>query len=132
MSEEIQRSKIPEFDAMVILQQRLAQKGSSNSSPSKGEFDPYQMMVKKKEVNAGNIADDTPTQSWPEEDIKKLEDFCKKMGIIGFNCGKMSPLAALAFLKQKLGILDETPKSEGYGPNYPYTEAIKKKMLLHG
>jgi hypothetical protein len=132
MSEESQRSRVPEFDAMFMLQQRLAQKGTTSPAIPKGKFDPYQMMVKKKEVNTGTIVDDTPSQSWPEEDIKKLEEFCKKMGIVGFNAGNMSPLAALAFLKQKLGVVEEPPKTEGYGPNYPYTDAMKKKMILHG
>ncbi len=133
MSDENVNS-IPEFDFISILQQRLAQKASSQptgqSSTGKATIDPYQMMLKRRDSNAQEAT--SPVQTWPEEDIKKLEDFCRKMGIVGFNCGNMSPLSALAFLKQKLGVMDDTPKSEGYGPNYPYTEAMRKKQLLHG
>lgn len=88
------------------------------------------MMLKRKDANAeGAMA---PVQTWPEADVKKLEEFCKKMGIVGFNCGNMSPLAALALLKTKLGIPEEPQQTEGYGPNFPYTEAMKKRILLKG
>ena len=63
-------------------------------------------MVKKKLMDSGEAQDTTPKQMWPEKDIKVLEDFCKEHGILGFNCGRMSPIQALAFLKQKLGIAD--------------------------
>jgi hypothetical protein len=130
------KSRMPEFDAVAILQQRLAQKAASttNDHPSHtaGTFDPHQIMVKRRSQNAGEIACDHPVQNWPAQDIKTLEDFCRSHGIMGFNCGTMSPLAALVFLKQKLGIMDQTPRSEGYGPNYPYTEAMSKRQLLKG
>lgn len=120
-------SKIPEFNAIAALHQRLAQKPASKSS-----FDPHELMVKRRQENTGEIASDHPVHHWPEEDVKKLTDFCQRMGIVGFNCGNMSPLAALALLKQKLGVVDEFPKSEGYGPNYPYTEAMRERILLKG
>jgi hypothetical protein len=44
----------------------------------------------------------------------------------------MSPLAALAFLKNKLGVIDDVSRTEGFNPNYPYTEAMRKKILLNG
>ena len=122
---------IPEFDAMALLQARLAGKGTGpQSTPSKGTIDPYRMMLGRKAENAAEAT--APIQSWPAEDIKKLEEFCLKHGIVGFNCGRMSPAAALTLLKGKLGVMDTPPKTEGYGPNYPYTMAMQKKTLLHG
>ena len=117
-------NRIPEFDAMTHLQQRMSQAKPSQTN------DPYQLMLKRKAINSGEIQE--PTQTWPNEDVIKLEEFCRKMGILGFNCGRMSPLSALAFLKQKLGVVEDIPKTEGFGPNYPYTEAIKKRLLLKG
>lgn len=114
-------SKVPEFNAMILLQQKMSQKKVD------GKFDPHGLMVKRH--SDGNARE---VQKWPEEDVNALETFCKKMGVVGFNCGNMSPLAALAFLKQKLGVVEDGPKSEGYGPNYPYSEAMKKKILLKG
>lgn len=135
MDETSHTNRIPEFDAMALLQQRLAQKKTDTSTTTatpKGPFDPHQMMVNRKRINAGEMITDMPVQTWPEEDIRKLEEFCLKMGIVGFNCGRMSPLAALAFLKEKLGVVDETPRTEGFGPNYPYTQAMQKRILLKG
>lgn len=135
MSEE-SNSIFPEFDAISLLQQRLAQKNSKTSSTgnssTNGNFDPYKMMVNRKQKNEELSDPNIPIQTWQSEDIKKLEEFCSQHGIIGFNCGRMSPLAALAFLKQKLGIVDISTKTEGYGPNYPYTMAMQKKQILHG
>lgn len=80
------------------------------------------------------------TIDWPERDIKALEDFCRQHNILGFNCGKMAPIAALALLKRKLGINDN-PLTERIpftgtkpinNPNYTYTTMVAKKTLLHG
>lgn len=133
MSDEA-TNRFSEFDIMAALHQRLAQKktGTTPAQSSTGQtaIDPYQMMVNRKNANAeGALA---PVQTWPEEDVKKLEEFCKKMGVVGFNCGNMNPLAALALLKNKLGVVDTPTKTENYGPNYPYTQAMQKKQLLHG
>jgi len=127
-------NRFSEFDIMAALHQRLASKAtetsSTRSSTGKTVIDPYQMMLARKKQNKEEVL--SPVQTWPEEDVKKLEEFCRQHGILGFNCGSMSPLAALAFLKQKLGIVDTPSQTEGYGPNYPYTEALKKRMILHG
>lgn len=122
---------IPEFNAMALLQARLASKGvESKSSTADGNIDPYQLMLRRKKENAeGAIAS---IQAWPDADVKRLEEFCLSHGIIGFNCGKMNPIAALSFLKQKLGVIENPSRNEGYGPNYPYTEAMKKRILLQG
>lgn len=126
-----EKFEIP-FDVMAALHQRLASKAttpsSTHSSPSKTAIDPYQMMLNRKRKEG----EDPAVQHWPEDDIKKLEEFCRQHGIVGFNCGTMSPLAALALLKQKLGVVDTPSHTEGYGPNYPYTQAMQKKQLLHG
>jgi len=50
-----------------------------------------------------------PTQQFDEKDIKELEDFCKKMGVLGFGCGTMHPKAALRMLKARMGIQDTPP-----------------------
>jgi hypothetical protein len=110
-----------------------------------GTFDPYQALLKKKpSENLAAAIDPSTIQTWPEEDVKKLQDYCQRNGIFGFNSGKMSPIAALAMLKQQVGDYSGVPLEErmpegyekagtksGYGPNYPYGEAMKRK-LLHG
>jgi hypothetical protein len=46
MDEISHTNRIPEFDAMALLQARLASKGTGpQSTPSKGTIDPYQMML---------------------------------------------------------------------------------------
>ena len=125
---DLKTSIIPDFNQIV----------SKKVETIKGNFDPYKLMVKKKEVDSGEVQDETPKQVWPEKDIKALEDFCKQYGILGFNCGRMSPIAALAFLKQKMGIADG-PLEERIP--YGYEKVIvtnsskipaSKKMLIKG
>jgi hypothetical protein len=127
-------SRMSDFDIISTLQQRIAKKQiqtfSPQSSSSKTTIDPYQMMVNRKKELAGEIT--KPVQNWPDADVKKLEDFCNKMGILGIGCGNMNPIAVLAMLKQKLGIVDTVSQSEGYSPNHPYSETIKNRILLHG
>lgn len=91
-----------------------------------GTFDPHQLMVKKKLTDSGESVDITPKQNWPNQDIKTLEDFCLKYGIVGFNAGRMSPIAALTMLKQKLGIIEPTEN------RITYSDAMNKKTLLKG
>jgi len=107
---------LPGFDQFFAQKQHL----KDNS------FDPHMLMVKKKLTDAGVTVDNTPKQSWPEKDIKALEDFCLKYGIVGFNCGKMSPIAALAMLKQKLGVIEPTEN------RVTYSDAMNQKILLKG
>jgi hypothetical protein len=124
-------SRTPDVDFVALLQQRLAQKtvATGQASGTKGTFDPHQLMVSRKNQNAEQLP---PIQSYSQEDIEKLQTFCAQHGILGFNCGRMSPLAALSFLKQKMGIVDTPQPSEGYGPNYPFTQPVQKKQLLKG
>jgi hypothetical protein len=142
MSEEF--PQMPDM-AAVLAQRIAAKKAETTGQPAPGTFDPYQAMLDRK---AGKpIEQKLPeVQQWPEEDVKTLQDYCTKMGIVGFNSGRMNPIAALAMLKKRFGDdytgvpLDERlphgyekmgTKSQ-HGPNYPYSEAMKKKQILHG
>jgi hypothetical protein len=126
---DMQHSLVPDFSQVVT--KRLSDAASG--------FDPHAIIVKKKEVDSGTVEDTTPKQIWPEKDVKTLEDFCAKHGILGFNCDRMSPIAAMAMLKQKIGIVDgplEERMPFGYeklgkfNPSYPYTAMVKKKTVL--
>jgi hypothetical protein len=132
-------SVIPDFTQ--ILKQRVA----TAVQPSLPGFDPHAMMVKKNQIEKGEIAPDpVPEVKWPEKDIKALEEFCKKYGIMGFNCGRMSPTAAMAMLRNMMGI-DERPLEDrvpyGYqksgtpnlhSANFPYQHPTDKRVVLNG
>ena len=86
------------------------------------------------------IITDANMAEWPAKDVKALAEFCKKNNISGFDCGRMSPIAALALLKKKLGWADN-PLSERVpfdgkksinNPGYPYITMVQKKTLMHG
>lgn len=121
--------RTPNVDFVALLQQRLAQKAvtAEQTIRSENSFDPYQMMMDRRNQNVEQLPS---IQSYPQEDIDKLQEFCAKHGILGFNCGRMSPSAALMFLKQKMGIVDVPQPSESRGPNYPFTQPIRKRQLL--
>lgn len=135
-------SRLP--DMASVLAQRIASKGAETNNPPPGTFDPYQAMLKKKHAENAPL-DPSTIQKWPEEDVNKLQDYCQKMGIVGFNSGRMHPIAALAMLKQQFGddfsnvpLQERVPAgyeklgSNSHGPNYPYTEAMHRKQILHG
>jgi len=138
-------SRIPDFATALAARAAARNVEGDPTLPPPGTVDPYKLMLnKKRAAEAGDIDPGTIVR-WPEEAVKQLEDYCAKMGILGFNCGKMHPLAALAMLKKQVGDYSDTPLEErvpegyekrgthsGYGPNYPYTEAMKKKQILHG
>ena len=140
-------SRIPDLFA-ALSQCIMAKKAdeAGTTLPPAGTVDPYQMMLQKKRGETAPPPDIDPStvQKWPEEDVKKLTDYCQRQGIFGFNCGRMHPLAALAMLKKQVGDYSDVPLEErvpegyekrgtpGYGPNYPYTEAMRKKQILHG
>ena len=66
-----------------------------------------QKLISNREDNGDHII-----AQHSEVEIKKLEEFCIQHGIIGFNCGNMSPMAALQILKRKIGVVDHiTPTS---------------------
>lgn len=130
---DLKTSIVPDFGQMVA--QRLGDVAKKEAG-----FDPHALMLKKKEVNSGEVEDTTPKQTWPEKDVQALEDFCKQHGILGFNCGKMSPVAAMGMLKNMMGIADGPlaeripngyekfgAKPMVYNQNYPYTQMIRQK-----
>lgn len=138
--------RLPDLGA--VLANRIASKKaleSGDSLPPAGTVDPYQLMLQRKrgEETTPPIEVKDP---WPPETMKPLQDYCARMGIVGFNCGRMHPIAALAFLKQKLGgdftnVPLENRVEDGYeklgehsgnGPNYPFTQASLKRQILHG
>jgi hypothetical protein len=90
---------------------------SQQSFMKQPSFDPLEMMIKRKQEmeSTGSFK----VEQYNEDDVKELEEFCKKFGIIGFNCGRMSPKAALMMLKGKVGYR-EMPLQES------------KKQILHG
>ena len=134
---------LPGFDN--LLQQRIIQKAASASGPlpPAGTADPYQLMVKRKQAETAP-ADPSTIQKWPEEDVKELEDYCKRNGIMGF-ASRMNPKLALMQLKRQVGdysgvaLDDRIPEGyekigtpNKYGPGYPYSSAVAKKQILHG
>jgi len=112
-------------DLNVDLTAQLLNTKRIESTKSVNEFDPYQTMIQKKKMESGEI----PIQKWPEKDIKALETFCKDHVLIGISCGRMSPVAVIALLKQKLGIIDE--KLEERVP-YGYQRIKESKKILFG
>lgn len=78
----VQMRNIPEFDS--------------------AGFDPYSVMMKRKRIVDG---DEIPKerQVVNDADVDELSQFCSNHGIMGFNCGTMSPRAALRMLRSKMG-----------------------------
>jgi hypothetical protein len=127
-----------------VLAQRIAAK-AGQPIPA-GTVDPYQMMLNKKQQGDTPIQDTPPVVKWPEADVKKLEDYCQKRGIVGFNPGRMPPLVAMAMLKRQLGedytdvpLEDRVPEgyekivpAPKYSPKFPYSQAMANKQILHG
>lgn len=68
------------------------------------EFDPYKLLLKRKQQ------EDDPTFiskiEHNHEDIKELEEFCNKYGILGINFKNMNPKTILNMLKSKMGVID--------------------------
>ena len=137
MSEEF--PTLPGFDN--LLQQRIAQKNAPLPPP--GTADPYNLMLQRKKGEIKEI-DPATIQKWPEEDVKELEDYCRRNGIVGF-ASRMNPKLALMQLKRQVGdysgvaLEDRVPEGyekvgtpNKYGPGYPYSAAVAKKQILHG
>jgi len=72
--------------------------------------DPIHAMMLKRRQQQENPTEFPSITEYSDTDIKALEEFCREHGILGFNCGRMNPKAALMMLKGKMGIV-ETPKS---------------------
>jgi hypothetical protein len=99
------------------------------------KVDPYQVMMNRK----NGVEPELPTvQQYPPEVIKQFEDYCKKMGIVGFSYGRMHPLAALRMLKQQLGDFQgDTPYEDrvegGYQKLGTKESTIKpSRQIIHG
>jgi hypothetical protein len=70
---------------------------------------------------------------WSDSDIQILKEFCKRHKIPRFHCGHMSPVAALAYLKNQMGVSDSTTEGRNpFSPNNTYQSAIQKKSVIHG
>ena len=115
-------SNLPSFGAFASAKK-------AEQPQSVGGFDPYKSMLMKKQQEEGQTVDTSNTIKWPAEDVKRLEDFCKRCGIFGFNCGRMSPAAALSMLKTKLGVADTSPVESARGR---YEDKMNQKTLLKG
>lgn len=122
---------------MPDLQSALAARIAARSQPTEavpGKIDPYQMMMNRKN---GVEPELPPVQNYPEEDIKALQDYCQKIGVVGFGFGKMHPRAALAMLKKQFGEFSNTPLEDRVLPGYEKlgtkTEAVKPtRQVIHG
>jgi hypothetical protein len=122
-------------DLQTALMARVASRTGESAVPT-GKVDPYQVMLNRKR---GIEPDLPPVQEHSSETVKKLQDYCQKMGIIGFNCGRMNPLAALQMLKNQLGDFQgETAYEDRIEPGYQKLgikdESVSKpgRQVLHG
>lgn len=141
-------SSLPDIGS--LLQKRIADKKAAASGvatpTAPGGFDPHKLMVQKHKVETGEALPEIPeAPKWPEEDVKALQDYCAKMGIIGFST-RQSPKLALAQLKRQIGDMSDIPLENrvpmGYEKrgtpnphncNYPYSKVSdSKKSLLNG
>jgi len=117
MSDNNSYSEYPSMENM--LTSRLSRKSQSTTA-----FDPHKLMVDlKKQSDSNGYSQITPVQSWPENDVNALSEYCRKMGIFGVSFGNMNPRLVLNMLKQKLG--DLTPVSVESIPS-----KAGKKILL--
>ena len=87
-------------------------------------YDPiHAAMVKRKQrIDNGEELELPPKEEYKNEDIKALEEFCKKHGIMAMNFGNIPPSSALRMLKSKMGIQE--------APVTPLTNNNKKSLLL--
>jgi hypothetical protein len=134
-------SHIPDFSNTLI--NRITTRNNSDDTVSKQWVDPYRLMLQRKQGETAPI-DPSVVQKWPEEDVKALEDFCRRNGIVGMS-SRQNPKLALMQLKLQIGDYSGVPLEErcpigyekvgtrpNYNPNYPYSEALTKKHIIHG
>ena len=140
--EEYPTFNTPDFETL-LANRIMSRNNQGETAIPTNTSDPYQMMLRKKKGETEPILDFT--QQWPSEDIKALEDFCKRNGIIGFRVGKLNPKTALSMLKKQVGDFSEIPLSDrlinGYekigtesigNPSFPYSTPINKRNILLG
>lgn len=138
-------SRMPDLASALAARIVARQNTSTSNNVPPGSFDPYQAMLKKKESETAPI-DPSTIRTWPNDAVQKLENYCNRMGIVGFSSGRMHPLASLAMLKQQYGddytnvpLEERVPAGyekqgtvSSFNANYPYLQAIGKKQILHG
>lgn len=138
---EMGSSRLPDFG--MAMAQRLAPKLTQPNLPG---FDPHALMIKKNQIEKGEILPDTtPKVEYPADEVKALEDFCSKHGILGVNYGNRPPSVVLALLKQQVGDYSDTPLESripiGYqkrgtrspfSANYPYQRPQDSRKVLNG
>lgn len=118
-------SKLPDIGS--LLQQRIASK--QNLSPTPTGFDPHKLMVKKHKVETGEELPEIPaTPQWPEADIKALENYCQRMGIIGYST-KQNPRIALMQLKQQVGDYSGIPLEERVPAGYQKSGTLSSNSI---
>lgn len=81
-------------------------------------YDPIHALFLKRKQQQDNGENLPPIKQYSDDDIKALEEFCNKYGILACNFGNMHPKAALQMLKSKMGIIENNPPT--------------KKILLKG
>lgn len=145
MSDEFEslNSRMPDFGS--VLAARAKGQTGMDTNPPPGTVDPYKLMLQKKRAMDTGDLDPGTVIRWPEEDTKALQDYCSKMGIYGFN-SKLHPKIVLAQLKKQFGedfsgvpLEERVPEGyekmgtkPSYNPSYPYSEAMRRKQVLHG
>ena len=105
--------------------------GQSAMSAKLGDFDPVEMMMKRKRIENGE--EQPEITEYDSSDIKAVEDFCLQNGIVGFSFGKMNPIAALSMLKGQFGMGgDVVANMEAMGHHVVGKDYKQDKGLLHG
>ena len=105
--------------------------GHSTMTANLPTFDPIDMMMRRKRVQDGEEVPETV--QFDPQDIKELEEFCQKHGIMGFDFGKMGPKAALAMLKGQFGMADDVVSNmEASGHRVVGKEYKQDRQILNG
>ena len=97
-------------------------------------FNPVDLMMKRKQAQDDLESGELPeVTQYDPKDVKEIEDFCAKMGIVGFNFRGMSPKAALAMLRGQCGMPSDVIASmEAMGHRVAGKDYPKDKQLLNG
>lgn len=128
---------MPSFADMLAA--RLGNKAKTEDVVSSPDgFDPCKLMIKRKQAVLkgedcyGEELKPPEIQKYPEADVKALEDYCKKMGVVGFST-KQSPKLALMQLKQQLGDFTGIPLEQRILPGYESigSSSSNKKKMVH-
>lgn len=115
-------NNLPSFDSFV--NRKLSQTEKNNVS-----FDPCKLIQQRNNQESPSMPE---VKEWDVEDVKKLEEFCTKHGILGYNFGRMNPKLALLMLKKQMGVYTDTPMEERVPLGYESMNKKNKKDLLCG